>query len=351
MEELGRINLLVGANNSGKTSVLEALYLLASRADPRALNQILWRRGELAPITGDNRDIRAASSHLFFGHECDLSSQFELSANNQNPRRSLVATVSEPREKERDLVGKVGEERPQLVLRLEGIPEPFVPEIPLDTSGNFSMSDLDRPWRKGAKSDTPKVQYIATEALDGDTLVAMWNAVALTQDEELILEALVDLDDKIERIAPQIPARYWRPGTSRSGFIVKRQGFEAPIPIGSMGDGIWHILSMAIAMTQCRNGFLLVDEIDTGLHHTAMSKMWKMIIRAAERLDVQVFATTHSLDCVTSFAEQVDSLPADSDSDPQSTIVVQRIEEDRMIATRYSSEELRIAAERSIDLR
>ncbi len=46
MEELGHVNLLVGTNNSGKTSLLEALHLLTSRADPRALWKILWRRGE-----------------------------------------------------------------------------------------------------------------------------------------------------------------------------------------------------------------------------------------------------------------------------------------------------------------
>lgn len=46
MAGLGRVNLLVGTNNSGKTSVLEALYLLTSQGDPLALYQLLQRRGE-----------------------------------------------------------------------------------------------------------------------------------------------------------------------------------------------------------------------------------------------------------------------------------------------------------------
>jgi hypothetical protein len=49
MSGLGRVNLLVGTNNSGKTSVLEAIYLLASAGDPGALWQMLWRRGERLP--------------------------------------------------------------------------------------------------------------------------------------------------------------------------------------------------------------------------------------------------------------------------------------------------------------
>lgn len=349
MEGLGRINLLVGANNSGKTSVLEALYLLASRADPQALSQILWRRGELAPVSRDDRSVQADLSHLFFGHECDLDSRFELSANNRGPQRSLVARVFEPKEGASNSIEGVGERWSRLVLRIEGDPVPIMPEIPLDAAGLFPMEDLDRPWKRRTRPDSPKVRYIATEAPDCNELIGMWNSIALTKDEDLVLRALIDLDDKIERIAPQVPVGYWRTGTSRSGFIVKRQGFAEPIPIGSMGDGLWRILSMAIAITQCRNGFLLVDTIDTGLHYTAMSKMWKMIIRAATRLDVQVFATTQSQDCMTSLGEQLDDNSTDFDS--HSSIVVQRIEEDQTVATRYSSEEVRIAAEHSIDLR
>src|SRR5438270_11166835 len=46
MSGLERVNLLVGTNNSGKTSALEAIFLLISRGDPSALWQVLWRRGE-----------------------------------------------------------------------------------------------------------------------------------------------------------------------------------------------------------------------------------------------------------------------------------------------------------------
>ena len=49
MTDLGRVNLLVGTNNSGKTSVLEAIYLPISAGDPVSLWQLLWRRGERLP--------------------------------------------------------------------------------------------------------------------------------------------------------------------------------------------------------------------------------------------------------------------------------------------------------------
>ena len=56
---------------------------------------------------------------------------------------------------------------------------------------------------------------------------------------------------------------------------------------------------MAIALISAKGGVLLIDEIDTGLHYTVMADMWKLIAQTAAELDVQVFATTHSSDCVT----------------------------------------------------
>jgi AAA15 family ATPase/GTPase len=57
------------------------------------------------------------------------------------------------------------------------------------------------------------------------------------------------------------------------------------------------MLGLALAIVNAKNGVLLVDEIDTGLHYTVMSDMWKMIWKTAKRLNVQVFATTNSNDC------------------------------------------------------
>jgi AAA15 family ATPase/GTPase len=131
----------------------------------------------------------------------------------------------------------------------------------------------------------------------------------------------------------------------RGGFIIKRRGYDQPIPIGSMGDGMWRMLAMAIAITQCRGGVLLIDEIDTGLHYTVMSDMWRLISGAAQELDVQVFATTHSFDCIQSLATVCVSTNA------RSAVTLQRIETGRRKAIPYSEAEIKIAAERQIEVR
>ncbi len=75
------------------------------------------------------------------------------------------------------------------------------------------------------------------------------------------------------------------------------------MPIGSLGDGIWRrMLGLALSVVQSPGVTLLVDEIDTGLHHTVMKDLWRFLYSCAVQFDVQIVATTHSRDCVQSLA-------------------------------------------------
>lgn len=349
--DLGRVNLFVGANNSGKTSLLEALYLLASRADPRLLARVLRRRGEVVMDRSRSRDPDLPdvdASHLFFGHKCQLDAQFKLSATNQEARQSLTATIVALSMEEQISMRMRSGESPTLSLRLKGSPQPITSDIPLDKSGAFSAISIDR--RLGGLTSPPNVLYVTTQPMDGADLVAMWNEISLTKDEDLVIEMLQSFDERIERLAPQVPLGHLEMGANRSGFVVKHRDFGNRTPVGSMGDGLWSLLSMSIAITQCRNGFLLIDEIDKGLHVSAIPCMWKMIINAAKALDVQVFATTYSSDCVSSLAQQSEEFLAGQDRS-LAPAVLQRIERDKTKATPYTPRQIQIANDQLIDLR
>jgi predicted ATPase len=181
--------------------------------------------------------------------------------------------------------------------------------------------------------------------MTGDELVSMWNKVSLTPTEGMVLRALQFLDPSIERIAAQALPGPAYAAQSRGGFIIKRRGWEQPVPIGSMGDGMWRMLSMAIAISQCKGGVLLIDEIDTGLHYAVMSQMWSLIYNTARELDVQIFATTHSYDCVYSLAQICSS------HDARHSVTVQRIEPGRHHSVPYDEDEISVAASRDIEVR
>ena len=354
MENLCRVNLLVGANNSGKTSALEAFYLLASQADRRALVQVLLRRGELKYDRDENYRkgyLKLDASHLFYGHECRPGTKFDILARNQRPEKSLSAEVVElpSDESSANLFGEDEGLDPRLALHIKGSSKPNVAQIPIGLSGGFSTDPRDDRWNPATEVDGSRVIFITTHSLDSRELIMAWDSIALTEHEDYVHDCLKILDRDIVRIAPQASIPYWRRELDRSGFVVKHKGFTNPIPIGSMGDGLWHLLSLAIAITRCRDGFLLVDEIDTGLHYGVLPDMWRMVINASRRLNVQVFASTHSYDCMRALAQNGgDSkvLPETSDE-----FVLQRIEPEVGVATSYKPEEMRIALEQFLEMR
>ncbi len=354
MENLCRVNLLVGANNSGKTSALEAFYLLASQANRGAFVQVLMRRGEVKNDRDENYPRRypeVDASHLFHGHQCIAKNRFEILARNQSPKKSLAVEVAELTPKERSAIRSQEDEGfdPSLALRISGSPKPDTAQIALGSSGGFLAEPRPSRWHSTRDSDASPVTYITTHSLGPRELVRAWDSIALTDHENYVLECLKILDRGVARIAPQASLPYWSGESNRSGFLIKHEEFDQPIPIGSMGDGIWHLLSLAIAITKCRDGFLLVDEIDTGLHYKVLPDMWKMIIETAHRLNVQVIATTHSYDCIKALAGYADARPGLLEG--PNDFVLQRIDLRAREATCYTPAEMQIALERLLEMR
>ena len=357
MTGLGRINLLVGTNNSGKTSVLESIHLLASQGDPAALWQLLWRRGERLPQAQANvadRPVRRSQveldiSHLFTGHELQQGSTIRLASINGASSRWVEFRMGELPQREQSELFAGDEETgmtSRLALLVDGQPRPAPSFIPLTRNGGLQSDAIDPFSRRRLRvTDQPPSFFITTESLSVEDLVNAWNRVALTPTEGMVLRALQFLDSSIERIAAQANSGPAYGTQARGGFIIKRRGWEQPVPIGSMGDGMWRMLAMAIAISQCSGGVLLVDEIDTGLHYTVMSQMWSLIYNTARELDVQVFATTHSYDCIYSLAQIC------ATGEPKNSVTVQRIEPGRNRAIPYDEDEISIAARRDIEVR
>ncbi len=104
------------------------------------------------------------------------------------------------------------------------------------------------------------------------------------------------------------------------------------------------MLGLALGLVQARGKLLLVDEIDIGLHYSAQTSMWQMIKRAAEQLDVQVFATTHSRDCIEALARL-----ARPDVTDKSDVTIQRIDGERAVV--FDEQDLYRAADRGIAVR
>lgn len=373
MNGLGRLNLIVGKNNSGKTSILESLQLLASGSDPNALWRILSRRGEVVvPEPSPNRLLQAEIdvAHLFYGHEVQVGTELKISSANQHPNRSLHYVVSEAKQEESPvLFAQLAGEEPtttRLAVKISGTPDFTLPPIPISNQGavrNEVLQQLANIAPRVTRRPTSTAQYIPGESLQVGELLQLWNSIVLTPDEDRVTEALRLIDDKIERVAAVGIAPIYYPGyvqlPPHGGFAVRlketsktiisknsKDETDKRVPIGSFGDGIWRILGLAVAVSRAQDNLLLVDEIDTGLHYSVMTDMWRLLFEAAERFNVQVFATTHSYDCVHSLA----SICRDV-KDSESQITIHRVEIGKTESIRFSERQIRAAADREIEIR
>ena len=118
------------------------------------------------------------------------------------------------------------------------------------------------------------------------------------------------------------------------------------LPVDAFGDGMRRILQMALGVTRARGGVLLIDEIETAIHVSALGHVFRWLVDACASNDVQLFATTHSL-------EAIDAILA-ADTTPEEDIVGYRLEavDARVIAHRYSEDLLkRLRIERGAEVR
>lgn len=338
LQQLGRVNLLVGMNNSGKTSILEAIYLLLSQAPLEALQRITLSRGEYIWTT-ENRGQEIDIRHLFCEHEIKIGSRFSIFGSEPDVEEELTVSIQKNENNDGIEEGlfeiniiRFGRENEEI-------------GIPLSMHTGISTGLFRIKLGSENVKQKQRVQYIATSSLSTKETMSLFDQIVLTPEEELVVQAMKIIEPHIERIASVGSGQYISLQTP-GGLVLRLSNSNERIPLGSMGDGVRRMLGLALTIVNAKDGVLLVDEIDTGLHFTAMSDMWRMIWETAKRLNVQVFATTHSSDCWTSLAAI-----ANVENPSEEGITIQRIEKDKPTSVVFTERQIAIAAERGIEVR
>ena len=349
LDGLGRVNLLVGTNNCGKTSILECIELLRSSGNRYVLTSILGRRGEWGFASDEDRQAHLDVTHLFANRDLRRDVVIEAdrisTANSSSWNNKVTVSINDPRDNELELdlaeQDQMEEDRGRF-LRMDWseIADKFKARI--TSEGFLPMPGRLTRVRNGLNK---AVQFIGTNGISAMEVVRLFDDLVLTENEEHVTQALRVVEPRIERIASVASERWPLFREATSGVFLKLEGVAARIPIGSAGDGMWRMLGLALALANAKGGVLLVDEIDTGLHYSVMGDMWRMVSKRAVDLDVQVFATTHSRDCYQSLATIVEP------ESPLSQVTIQRIDPRRRQAVGFSDDDIVVAAERGIEVR
>ncbi len=343
MEGLGRVNLLTGVNNCGKTTVLEAIHALTDRGAMRWAEDACRRRGDSANVDDDVEAIDFGS--FFHRRKTDAGSQFEVTAP-VAPRMAglgahelrFVARLAEGR------IPAFGEGRFGVMvggLNLQWFPD--VVNLEASTYLGRWVVPSDHYLRH---ESSEKVVFVGSNSLSQAEAAAHYGRVVLTAAENDVTSAIQEIASEVERTA-LMPGASRPPGMSATTTTIaaKVDWSELPIPLAALGEGTWRLFSLAVAMGSIRGGTLLVDEIDSGIHFTSLTKLWTFIHETAKRLDIQVFATTHSQDCIRSLAEV-----ARETEDPEA-FTIQRIEREKGRAVAFDQRGIVVAAERDIEVR
>ncbi|MDX2200213.1 MAG: AAA family ATPase [Phycisphaerae bacterium] len=361
MEGLSRVNLLVGMNNSGKTAVLEGLQLLASGGDPSALQQAAIRRGELVVRRNEGTPL-VDVSHFFHQHQLAVNGHFSLAGNNgYNAVTVRVIAIGEDGS-EAEAPPKAARRSPRFAIKIEGgrrrTPERRI--YPLLREGGVLFED-PAPWRTheteslglwnlGVGSieqgrDAPS-RYIGTDLVDAMSLAEMLDRVAISGKESMLSDALHLLDEKLQYVRQLSGLTTLGFRGSKAGVVAKMSDLESPIPLGSLGEGMRRMLTLAAALATTTGAHLFIDEIDTGLHYSVMHKMWELVVKTAEVYEIQVFAATHSYDCVFGLAKLLKREP-----DLKRHVGLHRIEAGKQNSVLFEPEEILTAIRQDIEIR
>ena len=310
IRELGQLNLFIGANNTGKSCLLEAIGLYAGRNPITDVLQAAGVRAQevLQPWEADGwNELGTSLRHPVFDlfHRDGVTSSSEISPS------ILIERLGDPN----PLVVKY--QWHDTVTDEDGMRR-YVPVFP----GHVTVDHLEfaLPVFRGDKQvalitrrhlplrnrileserlpsdDAVVVAHLPACGFTDEKAASLWDALIQGPGQDRVLAWLRMLDPRIEDLD-------YIAGRLRSRIALLKVEGEGRIPLHSMGDGLRRLFHIGLAMASASRGILLVDEFETGLYWEVQVELWKAIFEASEKFGVQVFATTHSNDCIRAFVE------------------------------------------------
>lgn len=261
-EDLGRVNLIIGGNNTGKTSILEALTLL----------------------TGDQQQLQSLPS-LF--REVDQNDEWNAfwPFVARNGKTEQLRVSSDP-----DAVyvtGKVDRNNSLNICREgNGTKNTLIHEAPIVSFAHKQANRVATPW---------SLRILSTTQPTPTTTSNLFNsAIPANPDNELKLEELLkaSIEPRLRRM------RYLKPPGFNQHIVMVDLGNGTMIPFTQMGQAFARALHIYCEIFAHQPDILIIDEIENGLYHEGLDDFWSGLLQILEDRDVQLFATTHSRECM-----------------------------------------------------
>lgn len=304
LQDCQQVNLMVGRNNCGKTSILEAVFLLSGMSNPQLMMNIHLFRDM---ILTEEEDFNYPFYHL------DARNLIEISATARGAKekkRMLKITplyADEISSGEKTLITlnvsrSVNIDSTQTTsLELSGSTATF--QLIEGLKFDFSHENGQKAWHTELRFKEHELRF-AKDYKEHVRCVFMNPKTMMADLDTRLGHLLVQKNLKkviavLQEIEP--PIVDIRMGANKMIYV--DIGLEKLLPVNIMGDGIRRLLAILAAIANTPKGVVLIDEIENGLHYASLIPLWKAVFRAAQEFDTQIFATTHSYECIEAFAK------------------------------------------------
>jgi hypothetical protein len=211
--------------------------------------------------------------------------------------------------------------------------------VQIGTNASMTVTNDGIAGQVAKMSDRPSNIFISARQRVGmEEDVGRFGVAELEGYADQLAMCLKPADDRIKRLltiaAPPTPMIYADVGLTR------------PVPVGFLGDGVSRLLSMALAFREARGGMIFIDEVENGLHYSVLEDVWKELSWLSKEFDVQIFATTHSNECMVAARDAFNSVDDE-------TLCIHRLslQDGRISATTYSFEDLNFTLDYGAEMR
>ncbi|GCL41957.1 AAA family ATPase [Dolichospermum planctonicum] len=316
LKDLGRINLLVGINNSGKTSVLEALEIYCHPLDIKVWLSTALQREQESRLTRPIDAIQWLFTRYFYNQYRELKkpnifisssglySVKQLKSSYEEIERIWLSDSKKDEEIDSDDVPGV---RKGIDLKIEIY---HIDHLSLFDHQYTSVEQyqlwedefLSRPYRKR----DPRLNTSVVTPSSHRSEIGQFRLLSEARFQNFkadVIKLLKQIDNNISDIEILLP-----PESISSRFNIYIQHEKLGLaPVSTFGDGIRRLLHIALKLASVKGGILLIDELESTIHTEALQNSFRWLVKWCTEMDVQLFATTHSLEAVDALLEVTES--------------------------------------------
>ncbi len=296
MEDFRRVNVLVGPNGGGKTSVLEALCLAAQPFAPRLVDAInRWR--DMPPLSSQTWHTLLT---IFSQMDWHRNVSFEMETGEGTASVTISALPGRGGAREPELVqgtttttdpGSLSAGFEESVRGLKSVYRPSSGEeveAVLELVATGYQESVTTKARQPPRGPVPGSFFIhARRATSlGETAAALTELYAKNAEGSFV-GALRKVEPRVRRLVPGV--------RGKQPTVLADLGYATLVPIHVLGDGFCRVSLIATGIVSGQRGkLLLVDEIDSGLHRSVMSGLWGSLLELSHEYGIQVFCSTHN---------------------------------------------------------